>query len=360
MAVGGCGARLWPVAQRKAIVPMAKVKGDAAPFPKGRGLPMSTSANDSLSGQVVTVLGGGGFFGRHLAQELLSRGARLRIASRHPERAYRLKTLGNLGQVQFVRCDVTRPETLSPALAGTAAVVNLVGAFDGDLNSIQGRGAGRIAAAARAAGAGAFVHVSAIGADAESRVDYARTKAEGEEAVRAAFPEATVLRPSLLFGPDDHFVTMFAGLIAAFPALPVFGPEAKLQPVFVDDAAQAAALAIADPGRHGGKIYELAGPEVLTMLEFNQRIAAAQGRARAFIELPDAISGAIATLTGWLPGAPITSDQWQLLKAGSVASGNRPGFKALGIAPRPLGLFLDRWMVRFRKHGRFGSDPRAA
>ncbi len=321
---------------------------------------MSTSVNDSLAGKVGTVLGGSGFFGGHLAQELLSRGARLRIASRHPERAFRLKTLGNLGQVQFVRCDVTRPEALAPVLAGSDAVVNLVGSFDGDLDALQGRGTGRVAAAARTTGAQAFVHVSAIGADAESRVDYARTKAEGEEAVRAAFPGAAILRPSLLFGPDDHFVTMFAGLVAAFPVLPVFAPQAKLQPVFVDDAAKAVAVTIADPGRYGGKIYELAGPEEFTMLEFNQRIAAAQGRQRLFVELPDAVSGMIAALTGWLPGAPLTSDTWQLLKPGNFASGNRPGFKALGIAPRPLGLFLDRWMVRYRQHGRFGSDSRSA
>src|SRR5690606_35822982 len=104
----------------------------------------------------------------------------------------------------------------------------------------------------------------------------------------------------------------------------------------------------------------IAGPDIVTMLEFNQRIAAAQGRKRWFIELPDAASGAIARLTGWLPGAPITSDQWELLKAGNVASGKRPGLKALGVTPRPLGLFLDRWMVRFRKHGRFGTSARAA
>jgi uncharacterized protein YbjT (DUF2867 family) len=321
---------------------------------------MSMSANDILAGSVVTVLGGSGFLGRHLAQELLSRGARLRVVCRHPERAFRLKTLGNLGQVQFARCDVTRPEALPPVLAGSDAVVNLVGSFDGDLDALQGRGAGRIAAAARAAGASAFVHVSAIGADAESRVDYVRTKAEGEEAVRAAFPEATVLRAPLLFGADDQFVTMFAGLVATLPVLPVFGPQAKLQPAFIDDAAEAVAVAIADPGRHGGKIYEIGGPEQITMLEFNQRLAAAQGRQRLFVELPDAISGAIAALIGWLPGAPLTRDKWDLLKTGTFASGNRPGFKALGIAPRPLGLFLDRWMVRYRKHGRFGSDPRSA
>jgi uncharacterized protein YbjT (DUF2867 family) len=320
---------------------------------------MTTPVNQQLAGKVVTVLGGSGFFGKHLAQELLSRGARLKIASRNPQRAFRLKPLGELGQVAFARCDITRPETLAPVLAGSDAVVDLVGSFNGDLDAIQGEGAGRAASAAREAGASAFVHVSAIGADGDSRIDYARTKAEGEEAVRAAFPAATILRPSLLFGPDDNFVQMFAGLIAALPVLPVFCPQAQLQPVFIDDAAAAVAVALAGTGTHGGKIYEIAGPEVITMLELNRRIAEAQGRARSFIELPVGIGGAIATLTGWLPGAPITSDQFALLKAGSVASGKRPGFKALGIAPRPLGLFLDRWMVCFRKHGRFGERQEA-
>ena len=311
----------------------------------------------ALSGKLVVLLGGSGFFGRHLAQELLKRGARLRIASRHPERAYALKPLGNLGQVQFVRCDVTHPQSLAAAMTGADAVVNLVGAFAGDLDGLQGQGAGRIANAALSAGAGAFVHVSANGADAASSVDYARTKGEGEAAVLAAFPKATILRPSILFGPDDQFVNRFAGLIAMLPALPVFGPQARLQPVFVDDAAEAAAQALGDPGAHGGKIYEICGPEVMTMLELNQRIAAAQGRSRLFIDLPDIAASAFAALTGWLPGAPITSDQWALLKAGNVASGKLPGLKALGVTPRPLSLFLDRWMVRFRNHGRFGAKP---
>lgn len=304
-----------------------------------------------LRGVNVTVLGGSGFLGRHLAQELLARGARLKIASRRPERAFSLRPLANLGQVQFIRCDVTRPESVSAAVAGAHAVVNLVGAFAGDLDALQGRGAGKIAAAARDAGASAFVQVSALGADAESRSEYARTKGEGETAVRAAFPNATILRPTTLFGPDDTFVNMFAGLIAAFPVLPVFGPTAKLQPLFVNDAAEAVAIALADPGRHGGKTYELAGPEVLTMLELNQRIAKAQGRQRLFAELPDAVSGLIAAL----PGTPISSDQWMLLKAGNVATSAISGIAALGIAPHPLGLFLDRWMTRFRKHGRFGA-----
>lgn len=308
-----------------------------------------------LRGVNVTVLGGSGFLGRHLAQELLARGARLKIASRRPERAFSLKPLANLGQVQFIRCDVTRPESVAGAVAGAHAVVNLVGAFDGDLDALQGGGAGKIAAAAREAGVSAFVQVSALGADAESHSEYARTKGEGETAVRAAFPNATILRPTTLFGPDDAFVNMFAGLIAAFPVLPVFGPTAKLQPLFVDDAAEAVAIALADPGRHGGRTYELAGPEVLTMLELNQRIAKAQGRRRLFAELPDAVSGLIAAL----PGTPISSDQWMLLKAGNVATGAVPGIAALGIAPRPLGLFLGRWMTRFRKHGRFGAKAQA-
>ena len=321
-----------------------------------------TQANieTALRGKTVVLLGGSGYVGRHLAQALLARGARLRIASRRPERAFALKPLGNLGQVQFARCDVTRPEQVAAALAGADGVVNLVGAFAGDLDSLQGEGAGRIAAAARAAGAGSFVQVSAIGADTDSPIAYARTKGEGEAAVLAAFPKATILRPSLLFGPDDAFVNMFAGLIAALPALPVFGPSAKLQPAFVDDAAAAVAAALADPGRYGGKIFEIAGPEVLTMIELHRRIASAQGRERLFAELPDFVSGAFAALTGWLPGAPLSSDQWALLKAGNIASGKLPGLKELGVTAHPLGLFLDRWMVRFRMHGRFGEKAGVA
>ena len=311
--------------------------------------------DDTFRDRLVVLIGGSGFFGGHLAQELLARGARLRLASRYPERAYFLKPLGNLGQVQFVRCNVTRPRDVAAAVAGADAVINLVGAFAGDLDAIQGAGAGRIAAAARAAGAGAFVHVSAIGANPDSDVPYARSKADGEAAVRAAFPSATILRPSILFGPDDHFLNMFAGLIARLPALPVFAPAARLQPLFVDDAALAVVHALGDGAAHGSKLYEIAGPEVLTMLDLNQRIAASQARKRLFVPLPDGVSGAIASLTGWAPGAPLSTSQWKLLQPGNVASGQYPGLAELGVSPRPLGLFLDRWMLRYREHGRFGA-----
>lgn len=317
----------------------------------------SSNANASsgtLSGKLVVLVGGTGFFGAHVAQELLAQGARLRIVSRHPERAYKLKPLANLGQLQFARADIAATDKLPAVVAGADAVVNLVGAFKGDLDTLHVRAPAALAAAARAAGVGAFVHVSANGADANSAVDYARTKAAGEAAVLGAFPAATILRPSVIFGPDDQFINLFAELIAAFPALPVFGPDARLQPVFVDDAAQAVAAALANPGKFGGKTFELVGPEVITMAQLNERIAAAQGRTRLLAPLPDLVSGAIASLTGWLPGAPITRDQWLLLQAGNVSSG-LPGLKALGIAARPLDLFLERWMVRYRKHGRFGD-----
>lgn len=313
-----------------------------------------------LDGMLVALVGGSGFFGRHIAQELLARGARLRVCSRNPERGYRVKPLGGLGQTQLVAVDVLKPHTVAKALIGVDAVVNLVGAFAGDLDGLQGEGIGRIAQIAADAGAKAFVHVSALGADAESDVAYARTKAQGENAVLAAFPSATILRPSILFGEDDNFLNMFGGLMATMPVLPVFGPAAKLQPVFVDDAAEAVGNVLADPAAHGGKIYELAGPEVVTMGELNRRIAKAAGRSPLLVELPDALSGAIAAATGWLPGAPITTDQWKLLKAGNVATGTLPGIAALGVTARPLGLFLDRWMTRFRKFGRFGTKTRAA
>lgn len=310
-----------------------------------------------LEGMVVAIVGGTGFVGRHLAQELLERGARLRLCSRHPERSFRVKPLGMLGQTQPVAVDVTRPHTLAVAFTGVDAVVNLVGSFAGNLDAVQARGAGNVAAAARDAGARALVHVSAIGADAQSPVSYARTKALGEQAALAAFPQATILRPSVLFGEDDGFINLFAGLIASAPVLPVFAPQARFQPLFVDDAAEAIGNVLATPGDHAGTTCELAGPDVITMIDLNRRIAAAQCRRRAFIALPDGVAGAFVALTGWLPGAPISRDQWALLQQGNVAGGVLPGCAALGVQPRPLDLFLDRWMVRYRKHGRFGDRP---
>lgn len=313
------------------------------------------ASKDALDGRLVVLLGGSGFFGTHVAQHLLERGARLRVASRHPEKAFRMRPLANLGQIQFARCDVAKPESVRACVQGADAVVYLVGAFDGDLDTLHADGAGLAASAAKEAGAQAFVHVSAIGADASSEARYARTKARGEAEVLAAFPKATVVRPSVLFGEDDNFIQMFAGLIAALPVLPVFGPGSELQPLWVDDAAEAVANALANPGKHGGKTYEIAGPEPISMLDLHREIASLQGRERLFLEMPDFASAIFASL----PLTPMNRDQWTLLKAGGTPSGKLPGLKELGVTPKPLALFLDRWMTRYRKHGRFGTKVSA-
>ena len=303
-----------------------------------------------LAERLVTVFGGSGYLGNYVAQSLLSRGARVRIASRHPERSFSLKPLANLGQIQFARCDALVEDSVAAALNGADYVVNLVGSFSGDLEKLMGEAPGVMARIAKAKGTLGFVHVSAIGPDAQSSAAYARGKAMGESAVLEAFPEATILRPSIIFGKDDNFLNMFGQMIEQAPVLPVFGPDAQLQLVFVDDVAEAVAIALEDPATHKGGIYELGGPERLSMMEINQRIAAAQGRERRFIAMPDGASALFAAL----PLTPMSRDQWTLLKPGSTVSGDHRTFADLNIEPKPLGLFLDKWMTRFRKHGRFG------
>ena len=303
-----------------------------------------------LENKLVVLVGGGGFLGRHTAEELLKRGARLRIADRHPEKAYYLRPLANLGQIQFARCNVKDTASLATAIGGADAVVYLPGTWGADGEAVHCQGAAAAARAALSQRAQAFIYISSIGADAFSESPYAASKGAGEAAVREAFPMATILRPSVLFGEDDAFINLFARPIASLPAVPVFGARALLQPLFVDDAALAVAESLSDPERHGGMTYVLGGPEVLTMAELNRRIARAQGRERVLLPVPDALCGLFAAF----PGTPMTTDQWHMLQRGNVAAGAL-GCEALGIVPRPLGLFLERWMTRYRKHGRFGD-----
>ena len=315
------------------------------------------SNSNPFEDKLVTVFGGAGFIGNYVAQSLLERGARLRIASRNPEKGFSLQPLADLGQLQLVRCDITNEQSVTAAISGASYVVNLVGVFAGDQTKVMGEAPGTIARIAKQEGVEALVHVSAITPGADSTAEYARAKALGEERVMEAFQKATILRPSIVFGKDDNFLNMFGGMIANLPALPVFAPEAKLQLVYVDDVAEAVLRALEHPANHGGKTFELGGPEQLTMMEINERIAAAQGRERRFIAMSDGISGLFAAI----PGTPMSRDQWTLLKPGNVVSGDHPGFKELGIEPKPLGLFLDKWMVRYRKFGRFGlENSRAA
>jgi NADH dehydrogenase len=301
-----------------------------------------------VNNKLVTLIGGGGFIGRYVAQALLKAGARVRIAQRDPRQAFFLKPLGGLGQTQFVAVDVTRPETVARAVEHADGVVNLVGSFEGNLDRIHVEGARAVAEAAARMGVGALVHVSAIGADADSASNYARTKGEAEAAVRAAFAHATILRPSTVFGREDQFINRFAGMIAKLPVVPVLRSEARFQPVYVGDVANAVVAGLSDPARLGGELYELGGPEVLTMLEIQQRIASHIGRNPTFLPLPDAVGGLLASV----PGGPLTGDQWKLLQRDSVVTAAE-GLTAMGLARTPFDAVAPGWLVRYRKAGRF-------
>lgn len=304
-----------------------------------------------LNGKLVTIFGGSGFVGRYVAQALLERGARLRVAGLSALSGMHIKPLGNLGQVQLIAADVRKPVTLTRALMGADMVVNLVGSF-ANMDAIQNVGAGNIAKAAKAAGCSALVHVSAIGADGESKAEYGRSKAAGENAVRSAFSDATILRPSIIFGREDQFINRFAGLIRMMPLVPVIGPTTKFQPVFVGDVAKAVASTLAVPAL-SGKMFELGGPEVFTMRSLNEWIAEAIGRNPSFIEVPDIAAKTMAMITGWFPGAPITLDQFRMLGSDNIVSQRNDGFAAMGILPTPLDTVAHDWLDIYRKHGRF-------
>jgi len=311
-----------------------------------------------MNNKLVTVIGGGGFLGRYVAQALMARGARVRIAQRDPRAAWFMKSLGSLGQMQFVGADVTRPETIAHAVAGSDAVVNLVGILSGDFARVHVTGARVVAEAVRAAGIETLVHISAIGADPASDSAYGRSKGEGEAAVREAFPQATILRPSIVFGREDQFLNRFAGMIASAPLVPVLRAQTRFQPVFVGDVAEAVATAIADPELAAGRTFELGGPDVLTMGALLRWIAQAIGRKPTFLELPDAIGGLIA-MGGALPGAPITQDQWRMLQHDNVLGSAAVGFADLKISPTPLAAVAPTWLVRYRRNGRFGARAAA-
>jgi len=334
------------------------------PFPlrgmgKPCGAPLRPQENRSqaddmqkLDGQLITVLGGGGFLGRYVVQRLLARGARVRVAQREPRAATFLKPLGGLGQTQFVAVDVRDAASVARAVQGSDAIINLVGAF-GDMQAVQADGAGHVAAAAKAAGASALVHVSAIGADAGSASAYGRSKGDGEAAVRKAFTDAAILRPSTLFGREDQFINRFATMMRMVPVVPVIAPNTKFQPVYVGDVADAVVAALSRDA--AGKTFELGGPQVLTMAELLRWIADATGRSPLFVEVPDFVASALASGFGWAPGAPITKDQWLMLQHDNVVANGAAGLAELGVTPTSLGSVADGWLVQYRRNGRFAE-----
>jgi NADH dehydrogenase len=318
---------------------------------------------------LVTIFGGAGFVGRYLARHMAQAGWRVRVATRRPEEALFVRGYGHVGQVQPVFCNIRDQASVRAALLGAQAAVNCVGTFDAagrnSFAAIHVEGAERVARLAAAAGAGRLVHLSALGASPEAQSAYGRSKAEGEERVRAAFAGAVILRPSVVFGPEDQFFNRFAAMALCGPVVPVVGAATRFQPVYVDDLARAAALAaqgLVPPG-----VYELGGPETLSFRELMRRMLGHIRRRRAVMGIPfwaaeilAAASGAGRALSLGLLPQPITRDQVASLRSDNVVSGAHPGFEAFGIVPAALDAVLPDYLWRFRPSGQYEAIKESA
>ena len=305
------------------------------------------------SEQLVTVFGGAGFIGRYVCEFLFKSGVRVRIASRDPRNDYFLQPLAQVGQFGFEKADITDPDAVRNAVKSATAVINLCGTFGRSMHKVHVDGARNVAETARDAGARALVHVSAIGADLHARSAYGITKAEGEKAVRDAFPNAAIIRPSLVFGPEDQLTNRFAAM-ARLPFLPVIAARRNFQPVYVRDLAKAIAMAALDPARFGSKTYEIGGPQVLSMAELHRAVLAITDQKPELVQMPDLFGTALSYL-GWLPGAPLTRDQWLMLSQDNVRAKEAPGLEAFGIAPAPLAAVGYEWLGRFHRGGKFAG-----
>ena len=310
---------------------------------------------------LVTVFGGSGFLGRNVVRALAKRDYRIRVAVRRPELAGHLQPLGKVGQIHAVQANLRYPESVEAAMRGSHAAINLVGILaEGGaqtFDAVQGLGAGTVAKAASAIGA-RMVHVSAIGADENSPSRYARSKAAGEKAVLAAAPTATILRPSVVFGPEDQFTNRFASLAQMSPVLPLIGGGVtKLQPVYAGDVATAVADAVEGKTRQGA-IYELGGPEVLTMREIMEIILRVTERRRMLVSLPFGLAKFQAFFLQFAPGPlKLTPDQVVLLQSDNVVSQTAKAadltLEGLGITPDSLEAIAPQYLWRFRKTGQF-------
>lgn len=310
---------------------------------------------------LITVFGGSGFLGKYVIRELVKEGWRVRVPVRRPHTAQELKVIGNVGQVQLVQANLRFPKSVQRAVAGSDAVINLVALLFEEgkqsFESLHVRGAASLAEAAAAEGITNFVQVSAIGADAESESDYARTKAEGEEAVRAAVPTADILRPSIIFGTEDQFFNRFAAMAQFAPALPLLGGgDTKFQPVYVGDVAQAIAK-VANQGTTG-KTYELGGPRVYSFKELMQFMLTTIDRKRFLAPVPwfaANMMGFTGEISGALPFVKpfLTRDQVKNLKIDNVVSDDGHSFADLDIKLETIESIVPGYLGRYRKYGQF-------
>ena len=309
---------------------------------------------------LVTVFGGSGFLGRHVVRALAREGYRIRPAVRRPDLAGHLQPLGRVGQIHAVQANLRYPESVDAAVRGADVVINLVGILfergKQRFEAVQAEGAANVARAAAAVGA-RMIHVSALGADPDSTALYGRSKAAGEAAVLGTVPDATILRPSILFGPEDDFFNRFAALARMSPALPLIGGgETRFQPVFVGDVAQAIARAVAGRARDG-TIYELGGPEVKTFRALMEYVLAVTERRRLLVPLPFGLARLQATFLQFMPKPLLTPDQVELLRTDNVVSAAAQAegrtIAAFGIEPAALEAIVPSYLWRFRKAGQF-------
>lgn len=302
--------------------------------------------------KVVTVFGGAGFIGRHVVKRLAARGATIRVATRSPETAVHLLPMGEVGQIVLARF-ADDAATIGTLVSGAWGVVNLIGILferrAGDFERVQARLPGTIAQAAAEAGVERLVHLSAIGADPASPSLYARTKAAGEAAVRAAFPSAVILRPSIVFGPEDGFFNRFAAMARIAPALPlVGGGTTRFQPVYVGDVADAVIAGLERP-ELAGKTFELGGPRVYTFKQLLEYVLQVTGRRRLLVPLPFGLARVQARFLELLPTPPLTRDQVALLERDNVVTAGAPGLAELGIRLTPVEAIVPGYLRAYAR-----------
>lgn len=320
--------------------------------------------------KLVTIYGGSGFIGRYVARRMAKAGWRIRVATRRPNEALFVKPYGVVGQVEPVFCNIRDDDSVAAVMAGADAVINCVGVLTesgaNTFDAVQSEGAGRIARIAAEKGIGTLVQISAIGADPESDSEYARTKAAGEAAVLEHMPGAVILRPSIVFGPEDEFFNRFAQMTRMGPVLPVVGAETKFQPVYVDNVAEAAEKAL--KGEVAGGVYELGGPDVMTFRALMQEMLKIIRRRRLVLNMPTFAANLMAsglslaeTLTlGLFSNTILTRDQVANLAHDNVASDDKPGLAELGIEPVAMEAVLPDYLWRFRPSGQYAEIKESA
>lgn len=315
--------------------------------------------------KLVTIFGGSGFIGRYIARRMAKEGWRVRVAVRRPNEAIFVKTYGTVGQVEPVLTNIRNDASVQAACAGADAVVNCVGTFDkggrNNFDAILVEGAGRIAQKAKAAGVKHLVHISAIGADKDAASEYARTKAAGEALIKQAFPNAVILRPSVVFGTEDKFFNRFAKMASITPIIPLVGGGSKFQPVYVDDVAKAAVMGVL--GQAPAGIYELGGPDTETFAALVDRMLVCIRRKRLKINIPffvaslkaKALDLSFAMTMGLFKNTILTADQVQQLRSDNVVSPRAKGFAKLGIEPMAMGAVLDSYLYSYRPYGQYAE-----